>query len=136
MSMSKDTEFMGLVLTDDALKTPEGDLRLSEMTRAEFVRDAVKDGDKPTTAETSAPAVAGGAVVGGALFGAVGAVGGGLLGSTVKDEVPGGPSIRTLSVKVVFETAETSFSMDIPREEEVNAIQFVKKVEGAVRRHS
>jgi hypothetical protein len=133
--VSKDIEFMGLVLGKDTLSTPKGDMPLGEITRAEFVRDAVVGGQKPSTQEASAGAVAGGAIVGGALLGAAGAVGGGLLGSTVKEEVPGGPQIETLSVNVVFETEDEQFVMAIPREEEVNAIQFVKKVEAAVKRH-
>lgn len=133
--MSKHHEFMGLTLDDEALRTPDGDMPLGEITRAEFVRDAVVDGEKPSTQETSPGAVAGGAIVGGALLGGAGAIGGALLGSTVKEEVPGGPSIRTISVEVVFETADSEFSMSIPREEEVAAISFVKDVEKAVKHH-
>ena len=133
--MNKHSNFMGLVLDDDALHTPDGAMPLGEITRAEFVRDAVVDGERPSTQETSPGAVAGGTIVGGALLGVPGAVGGALLGSTVKEEVPGGPSIKTLSVEIVFETADSAFSMSIPRDQEVAAISFVKDVERAVKHH-
>jgi hypothetical protein len=127
--------FMGLHLDKDVLRTPDGDLPLADVTRAEFVREAVVDGRKPDAQETSAPAVAGGAAAGGVLLGVPGAVVGGLLGSAVKEDVAGGPSIKTLSVHVVFETEDVQYSTAVPREEEVNAIRFVRKVEDAVRRH-
>ncbi len=133
--MGKSEEFMGLVLDDSVLRTPEGDLPLGDITRSEFVRETVVDGHEPGTEETSMPAVAGGAAAGGVLFGAAGAVAGGLLGSTVKDEVPGGPHVRTLSATLVVETAADEFSLAIPREQEVAAISFAHKIDKAARKH-
>ena len=127
-------EFMGLTLDGEALHTPEGSMSLSEITRAEFVRDVVRDGEHPGTQQTSAPAVAGGAVVGGALLGGVGAVAGGLLGSTVKEDVPGRPRLKTQSVKLVFETGAAEYSLDIPRDKEMGAIDFAKTVAHAVKK--
>jgi len=124
-----------LTLDEDSLHTPVGDLPLSEITRAEFVREVVSDGPAPSTQQTSAPAVVGGAVVGGAVFGAVGAVAGGLLGSTVKEDVPGTPRFHTESVKIVFETNDLSYSMDIDREHEMAANSFVQAVRKAVKHH-
>ena len=133
--MDHSERFANLVLGKDALLTPEGVMPLSEITRAEFARDAVVEGTDPGTQETSAPAVAGGAVVGGALFGTVGAVAGGLLGSTVKEDVPGRHRIHTNSVRIVFETEQLTFSMDIAREDEVDADRFVQAVRKAVKHH-
>jgi len=127
--------FADLVLDEDALHTPLGLMPLSAITRAEFVRDVVKDGAGPTVQETSAPAVVGGAVVGGALLGAAGAVAGGLLGSTVKNDVPGAPTYHTNSVKIVFETDDLAYSMDIAREQEMDANHFVQAVHKAAKRH-
>lgn len=126
--------FADLVLDEDALHTPEGTMPLPEITRAEFVRDAVVSSPGPSTQETSVPAVAGGAVVGGALFGTVGAVAGGLLGSTVKEDVPGTPRVHTKSVTIVFETQTRAYSMDIARQQEVDADRFVRAVRKAVKR--
>ena len=133
--MEDRTEFMGLVLDNEALHTPEGSMPLGDMTRAEFVREVVRDGEGPSSEETSAPAVAGGALIGGALFGGAGAVGGALLGSTVKSEVPGTPTYRTSSVKLVFETDSAAFEMGIPRDQEVAAQKFAKAAKRAMQKH-
>ena len=127
--------FAGLTLDENALHTPAGVMPLAEITRAELVREVVPDGPTPNTRQTSAPAIVGGAIVGGALLGPAGAVAGGLLGSTYKDEMPGAPRWRTRSVKVVFETDETVYSMDITREQEMEADHFTQEVRRAVKRH-
>jgi len=126
--------FADLSLDEDFLHTPEGVIPLSMITRAEFVRDAVVGGPGPGGQETAVEAVAGGAVVGGALFGTVGAVAGGLLGSTVKEDVPGRHHIHTNSVTIVFESPDLTYSMDIAREQEVDADRFVRAVKRAVKR--
>ena len=133
--VERDERFMDLLLDDDTLRTPEGTMPLSEITRAEFVRDVVSDGPGPSTQRTSAPAVIGGAIVGGALLGTAGAIGGGLLGSTVKEDVPDRPHYHTNSVEIVFQTDDLTYSMDISREHEMDANNFVKAVRKAVKRH-
>ncbi len=133
--MEEHEEFMGLVLDDGVLHTPEGPMDLDDLTRAEFVRDVVSVGHGTSTQGPSTSAVVGGAVVGGALFGGAGAVVGGLLGSSVKQDVPGAPEYRTASVKLVFETGSSDFSMDIPRDKEVDARKFAQSVERARKRH-
>jgi len=126
--------FADLLLDEEALHTPVGIMPLSEITRAEFVREVDHVGSGSSTRETSAPAVVGGAAVGGAMFGAVGAVAGGLLGSTVKEEVAGTPSIHTKSVKVYFETSQLSYVLDIPYENEMEASRFAQAVHKAADR--
>ena len=133
--MNQPMRFAELLLDDDTLHTPAGTMPLSEVTRAEFLREVVSDGSAASTTQTSAPAVAGGAIVGGALLGPAGAVAGGLLGSTVKEDVPGTPKWRTQSVKIVFETANLLYSMDIPREQEMEANHFAKAVRSAAKHH-
>ena len=105
-------EYAGLVLDAEGLHTPVGLMPLGDVRRAEFLRNI--NGDGFGAEETSVPAVAGGAVVGGVLFGGVGAVAGGLLGSTVKEEGP--ERLRTDSVQLIFETDDLHFATDIPRE--------------------
>ncbi len=90
----------GSFSTQTRFMTPVGSMPLGEITRAEFIRKIVHDGYGPE--ETSAPAVVGGAVVGGVVFGAAGAVVGGLAGSTVKE--PGAEQLRTDAVQLIFET--------------------------------
>jgi hypothetical protein len=125
-------EFMGLALSADSLQTPAGSMPLGEITRAEFYRKIVHDGYGPE--ETSAPAVVGGAVVGGVVFGAAGAVVGGLAGSTVKE--PGAEQLRTDAVQLIFEAGALNYSMDIPREQEGGAVAFAEAVKHAMKRHS
>ena len=125
--------FAELVLDETSLHTPKGVMPLSKITRAEFVREVVSDGPGQSTQETSTAAVAGGAIVGGALLGAAGAVAGGLLGSTVKEDVPGAPKWHTQSVKIVFETDDIVYSMDISRDQEMEANHFVQAVRKAAK---
>ena len=126
----KTGEFMGLVLSPDALQTPGGTMQLADITCAEFSRTIVDDG--PGAEQTSAPAVVGGAVVGSALFGVSGAVVGGYVGSTVKEE--GEKKLRTLAVQLIFKTDDLSFDMDIPRDREEEAVAFAETVKRAVKR--
>ena len=81
-SAPESAEFMGLLLDGEALSTPAGVMPLRDITKADFVRDIMPDGHGPE--EVSTEAVVGGAVVGAALFGGIGAVAGGLAGSTVQ----------------------------------------------------
>jgi hypothetical protein len=124
-------EFMGLVLDAESLHTPSGEMRLEDITRADFHRTIVSDGYGPD--ETSAPAVVGGAVVGAAVFGAAGAVVGGLAGSTVKEQ--GEEKLRTQDVQLIFETPDLEFRMDIPRDQEGAAVTFADTVQRAVKHH-
>ena len=104
---------------------------IGDIKRAEFVRDVVPDGHGPE--ETSTAAVVGGAVVGAALFGGVGAVAGGLAGSTVKEEGP--ENFKTQSVQLVFETDSLDYAVDVPRDQEYAAVDFVDAVKHAVKHH-
>jgi len=133
--LERTAHFADLLLDDEFLHTPAGPMQLGEITRAEFVRDVVSDGSAPSTQQTSATAVVGGAAVGGVLFGAAGAVAGGLLGSTVKDDVPGNPHFHTKSVMIVFETDSLAYSMDISRDQEMYAHQFTQAVRKAMKHH-
>jgi len=131
--MAHTKQFADLRLEQDALHTPVGMMPLSEIVRAEFVREVVHDGPATSTQEASAPAVVGGAAVGAVVFGPVGAVAGGLLGSTAKEDVPGRPAIHTKSVTLIFETSDVSFSMDVPRDQEVKANDFANAVRRAAK---
>lgn len=123
--------FMGLVLDDEGLLTPVGLMPLGEITRAEFLRDIVEDGYGPD--ETSTAAVAGGAVAGAVVFGPVGAVAGGLAGSTVKEQGPA--HLTTRSVRLIFDAGDLHYQMDIPRDQEGGAITFAETVKRAVKHH-
>lgn len=128
---SETGEFMGLVLGEEDLETPVGAMPIGEITRAEFVRTIIPGGQGPE--ETSVPAVVGGALVGGALFGTAGAIVGGVAGSTVKEEGP--EELQTKSVQVIFGTSDTEFAMDVPRDKEYGAVEFVDTVKRAIEHH-
>jgi hypothetical protein len=124
-------EFMGLVLEPEVLHTPVGGMPIADIRRAEFLRTIIGDGYGLD--ETSVPAVVGGAVVGGALFGTAGAVVGGLAGSTVKER--GDERLKTTAVQLIFATDTLDFAMDIPRDQEGAAYTFSETVKRAMKQH-
>lgn len=130
--MNGSAEFMDLVLDDQDLHTPEGAMAISDLTCADFVRDIVRGDAGPDGRETSPAAALGGAAVGGALFGAVGAVGGAIAGSTYKEDVSGTREVESNTVRLVFETATNSYTMDVPRDAEEDAHDFIDKVNKAL----
>jgi hypothetical protein len=131
--MNYDATFEDLVLDSEGLHTPEGIMALGDLTRAEFVRDIVREEHASSSTEMSAEAVVGGALVGGALLGTAGAIGGALLGSTVTDDVPGHRAVESNTVRLVFETDSASYLMDVPREKEMDAYNFAGKVQRAMK---
>lgn len=128
--MVQHRRFGDLALDDDGLHTPDGTLALAELTRAEAIRNRSRDHAQPTT-ETSMGAVAGGALLGGAIAGPVAAVGGGLLGSTVKR--PGDDVVipRTVSATLIFETPALAYSTTVPKAQVDEAEAFVAAVKTA-----
>ncbi len=50
------------------------------------------------------------------------------------ERLPGTPRFRTASVKLVFETGSSAYSMDIPRDKEADAHKFAQMVERAMKR--
>ncbi|HET6350936.1 MAG TPA: hypothetical protein VFG89_02250 [Coriobacteriia bacterium] len=129
--MTRTHTFAELSLDETALHTPVGVMPLVDLTRAEFRRQVDRVASAPTTQETSATAVVGGAAVGGALFGGVGALVGGVLGSTVKEDVPGTPRVHTASVKLIFETPALTYSLDVEEDHEMAAYSFAERVRKA-----
>jgi hypothetical protein len=124
-------EFMGLALDAGVLTTPAGPMPIEALTQAEFLRTFAESAPGP--GETSVPAVIGGAVVGGVVFGAAGAVVGGVLGSTVKEEGQAKP--RQSSAHLSFATDELNYSMDVPRDQEGAAYTFSETVKKAMKQH-
>jgi hypothetical protein len=126
--------FMGLVLDDEGLHTPDGDIAIGSVTRAEAVRHR----SRPSAAAGSAypgysPAGAvGGAVVGGALAGPLGFIAGGLLGSTAGREDSGAEGIpRTVSASLIFESPQLVYTTIVSKERVEEAEAFVAAVKAA-----
>ena len=129
--MVQHRRFMELALGEEGLHTPDGTLALSRMTRADVVRHRSRDAAAGDTRSSTA-GVVGGALIGGAVAGPPGALGGGLLGSTVRKERPAEPGIpRTTSASLIFESPELAYSTTVPRERVEEAEAFVAAVREA-----
>jgi hypothetical protein len=122
--------FMEFVLDDAGLHTPDGVLSLRSITRADIRRNRSRDYGEGAT-ETSGAGVVGGALLGGALLGPVGALAGGLLGSSVKRKSDDVIVPRTVSATVTFESSELAYSSLIPRDRIEEGEEFVAAVKGA-----
>ena len=127
--------FMDLVLDDDGLHTPNGDMAIRSITRAEAVRHRSRPSGAAGTQDSgySAGGAVGGAVVGGAIAGPVGFVAGALLGSTVeRDEDSGSEGIpRTVSASLIFESPESAYSTIVSKDRVEEAEAFVTAVKTA-----
>lgn len=128
--MVQHRKFMDLALDEEGLHTPDGVLKLHGITRADIIRNRSRDQGE-TESETSAPSVLGGALLGGAIAGPLGALGGGLLGSTVKHESGGDGVPRTVSASLIFESPDLAYSTTVPRDRVEEAEAFVAAVKGA-----
>jgi hypothetical protein len=127
--------FMDLVLDEAGLHTPDGDIPIGAVTRAEAVRHRQRPsaaGGSTYSGYSPAGAV-GGAVVGGALAGPVGFLAGGLLGSTIgHDSDSGAEGIpRTVSASLIFESPDLSYSTVVSKERVEEAEAFVAAVKAA-----
>jgi len=124
--------FKDLTLDKQGLNTPNGLIPLDGLTKAELVRNKVREGAEPGTKVADAGAVAGGAVIGGVVAGVPGAVAGGLIGSTVKTDSPGEPAYeRTVSATLTFEGAGVTYSAEVPVFDVEDAEEFAEKVRAA-----
>jgi hypothetical protein len=124
-------KFMGLALDDEGLHTPDGDFKLSEMTKAEVRRHRRRDSGEYGSGSSTGGAV-GGALLGGALAGPIGLVGGALLGSKAyggRDTSTGVP--RTVSASVTFESPDLAYTTTVGRDQIEDAEAFVAAVKGA-----
>jgi hypothetical protein len=131
--------FMDLVLDEAGLHTPDGDMPIGTVTRAESVRHRQRPSAAPgSTYSGYSPAGAvGGAVVGGALAGPVGFLAGGLLGSTIghdkgHDTDSGAEGIpRTVSASLIFESPDLAYSTIVSKDRVEEAEAFVAAVKTA-----
>ncbi|MFV9647055.1 MAG: hypothetical protein ACNYWU_14635, partial [Desulfobacterales bacterium] len=83
--MVQHRKFMDLALDEEGLHTPDGVLTLNRITRADIIRNRTRD-YSGSGYDTSGAGILGGALLGGAIAGPLGAIGGGLYGSTAKRE--------------------------------------------------
>jgi hypothetical protein len=123
--------FMDLALDDDGLHTPDGTLPLGSLAKAEVVRHRSREATRDDSYGSSAGAV-GGALLGGALAGPVGFIGGGLLGSAAgrgHSDDAGVP--RTVSATLTFESPELAYTTTVSKDRVAEAEAFVAAVKGA-----
>jgi hypothetical protein len=128
----KHKEFKELQLDDKGLQTPSGFMPLGDLVMADFVRNTTAEAGTPGARTTSAAGVVGGAVIGGAVAGPVGAVAGGLAGSTIKTDSPGEPGYeRTVSATIAFQSGDVVYTTDVPVFDVEDAEAFVAEVRSA-----
>lgn len=129
--MAQHRRFMDLALDDEGLHTPDGDFVLSDMTKAEVVRHRSRDSGGYGS-EPPAGGAIGGALLGGALAGPIGFIGGGILGANAyggHEEPTGVP--RTVSASVMFESPDLAYVTRVGRDRVEEAEAFVAAVKAA-----
>ena len=128
--MVQHRKFMDLALDEEGLHTPDGVLTLNRITRADIIRNRTRD-YSGSGYDTSGAGILGGALLGGAIAGPLGAIGGGLYGSTAKRESRNGGIMRTTSATLIFESPDLAHSTKVSRDRVEEAQAFVAAVKGA-----
>jgi len=129
--MVQHRRFMDLALDDEGLHTPDGTFPLADMTKAELKRlrrRAANDG----AYDPSVEGTVGGALLGGAIAGPLGFIGGGLLGSRIpadRSDSTGVP--RTVSATMSFESPDLAYVTRVERDRIDEAEAFVAAVRSA-----
>jgi len=101
---------------------------LNGITRADIIRNRSRDYGG---SGYGGAGVLGGAVLGGAIAGPLGAIGGGLLGSTYERESGNDGYMRTTSATLIFESPELAYSTKVSRDRVDEAQAFVAAVRKA-----
>jgi len=128
--MVQHRKFMDLALDEEGLHTPDGVLALKGITRADIIRNRSRD-NGGSGYDSSGAGVIGGALLGGAIAGPLGAIGGGLLGSTYERDSRNDGFPRTISATLIFESPDLAYSTRVPRDRVEEAQAFVAAVKGA-----
>jgi len=123
--MVQHRKFMDLALDEEGLHTPDGVLMLNGITRADIIRNRTRD------YSGSGYDTSGAGILGGAIAGPLGAIGGGLYGSTAKRESRNGGIMRTTSATLIFESPDLAYSTKVSRDRVEEAQAFVAAVKGA-----
>jgi hypothetical protein len=126
--MVQHRKFMDLALDEDGLHTPDGVLALKGITRADIIRNRSRD---YSGSGYGGSGILGGALLGGAIAGPLGAIGGGLLGSTAERESGNNGIMRTTSATLIFESPDLAYSTKVSRDRVEEAQAFVAAVKGA-----
>ena len=130
-SMVQHRKFMDLTLDDQGLHTPDGVFRLTDMTKAQVLRHRQRDAGGYDSGPSIEGAV-GGALVGGAIAGPLGFIGGGLLGSRAYGEHPDPTGVpRTVSASLMFESPDLAYVLRVGRDQVEEAEAFVAAVKAA-----
>jgi hypothetical protein len=127
--MVQHRKFMDLALDEEGLHTPDGVLALKGITRADIIRNRTRD--YGGSGYDTGAGILGGALIGGAIAGPLGAIGGGLYGSTAKRESGNGGIMRTTSATLIFESPDLAYSTKVSRDRVEEAQAFVAAVKKA-----
>lgn len=129
--MVQHRKFMDLVLDEEGVHTPDGVLPLNEITKADIIRNrSLEYGGSGYRA--SGEGILGGTLIGGAVAGPLGAIGGGLLGSAAEQESGNNGIMRTTSATLIFESPDLAYSTRVSRDRVEEAQAFVDAVKGAM----
>lgn len=126
-------KFMGLVLDEEGLHTPDGVLPLKGITRADIIRNRSPEYDG-SGYHTSGEKILAGTLIGGAIAGTLGAIGGGLYGSTPERESGNNYIMRTTSATLIFESPDLAYTTKVSRDQVEEAQGFMDAVKGAAGR--
>jgi len=131
--MVQHRKFMDLVLDEEGLHTPDGVLTLNGITRADIIRNrSLEYGGSGY--HTSGAGILSGTLIGGAIAGPLGAIGGGLFGSTFEQESGNNGIMRTTSATLIFESPSLAYSTKVSRDRVEEAQAFVDAVKDAAGR--
>ena len=131
--MVQHRKFMGLVLDEEGLHTPDGVLTLKAITRADIIRNRTPEYGG-SRYDISGEKIAAGTLIGGAIAGPLGAIGGGLYGSAPVREKGNNAIMRTTSATLIFESPALAYSTKVSRDQVEEAQAFVDAVKGAAGR--
>jgi hypothetical protein len=131
--MVQHRKFMGLVLDEEGLHTPDGVLALKGITRADIIRNRSPE-YVGSGYHTSGEKILAGTLIGGAIAGPLGAIGGGLYGSIPERGSGNNAIMRTTSASLIFESPALAYSTKVSRDQVEEAQAFVDAVRGAAGR--
>lgn len=127
-------KFMDLVLDEEGVHTPDGMLTLNKITRADIIRNRSLEyggGGYHASGTGTGTGILSGTVIGGAIAGPLGAIGGGLFGSAVEQESGNSGIMRTTSATLIFESPDLAYSTKVSRDQVEEAQAFMDAVKDA-----
>jgi len=128
--MVQHRKFMALTLDEDGLHTPDGVLALNRINKVDIILNFSQN-QHEKGCENAGAGILGGTLLGGAIAGPFGAIGGGLLGSAASYESGDDDYPPPTSATLIFESPELAYSTRVSRDRVEEAQAFVAAVQEA-----